>query len=123
MKLNYPKVHTDPNQKVFISFFINNKRYRLYNGKRIVSDTNPNSFPLNQRNDIGKLLAAEVYSYLNNGGLLSTYRTKEIISGKITDKAYLTRALDLKLNGDYSKKYKSMLRFVYDGFLKETGSE
>ena len=123
MKLNYPKVHTDPNQKVFISFFINNKRYRLYNGKRIESDTNPNLFPLNQRNDIGNLLAAEVYSYLNNGGLLSTYRTKEIISGKVTDKVYLTRALDSKLKGDYSTKYKSMLRFVYNKFLKEIDSE
>ena len=113
MKLNYPKVHTDQNQKVFISFFINHKRYRLYNGKRIGSDTNPNSFPINQRNNIGSLLAAEIYNYLNNGGLLSAYRTKEIISGKMTDKVYLARALDNKLKGEYSEKYKSMLRFVY----------
>ena len=117
MKLNYPKVHTDQNQKVFISFFINHKRYRLYNGKRIGSDTNPNSFPINQRNNIGNLLAAEIYNYLNNEGLLSAYRTKEIISGKMTDKVYLARALDNKLKGEYSEKYKSMLRFVYYGFV------
>ena len=70
MKLNYPKVNTNPNQKVFISFFIENKRYRLYNGSRIGSETNPNSFPFEQRKSIGNLLAAEVYNYLINGGLL-----------------------------------------------------
>ena len=123
MKLNYPKVHTDQNQKVFISFFINNKRIRIYNGKRIGSKTNPNSFPINQRLDIGNLLAAEVYSYVNNGGLLSTYRTKEIISGNITDKAYLVRALNSKIDGDLSPKYKSMLRFVYVGLAPYLDNE
>ena len=123
MKLNYPKVHLDQNQKVFISFFINTKRIRIYNGKRIGSETNPNSFPINQRKEIGNLLAAEVYSYVNNGGLLSSYRTKEIISGDITDKAYLTRALNSKLDGDLSPKYKSMLRFVYDGLVPYLNNE
>jgi len=96
MKLNYPKVHLDQNQKVFISFFINTKRIRIYNGKRIGSETNPNSFPINQRIDIGNLLAAEVYSYVNNGGLLSSYRTKEIISGDITDKGISNTSFKLK---------------------------
>jgi len=53
--------------------------------RRIGSDTNPNSFPINQRNDVGKLMAAEVYRYLRNGGLLSSYRTKEVISGKLPE--------------------------------------
>ena len=123
MKLNYPKVHTDPNQKVFISFLINNKRFRLYNAKRIGSDTNPNSFPINQRNDVGKLMAAEVYRYLSNGGLLSSYRTKKVISGKMADKDFITRALDVKLKGEYSDKYKSMLRFVYDSFTSKLTDE
>ena len=117
MKLNYPAVHTDQKQKVFISFIINQKRYRLYNGKRIGSETNPNSFPLSQRENIGNLLAAEIYNYLINGGQLSAYRTNKIISGKISDKVYLTKALDNKLKGEYSDKYKSMLRYVYDGFV------
>jgi len=45
MKLNYPKVHLD-HDKVFVSFYINQKRYRLYNGKRIGSATSPNSYPV-----------------------------------------------------------------------------
>ena len=117
MKLNYPTVHTDQKQKVFISFIINQKRYRLYNGKRIGSETNPNSFPLSQRENIGNLLAAEIYNYLINGGQLSAYRTNKIISGKISDKEYLHKALKNKQKGEYSDKYKSMLRFVYGGFV------
>ena len=97
MKLNYPRVNTNPNQKVFVSFFIQNKRYRLYNGSRIGSNTNPNSFPLEQRKSIANLLAAEVYNYLINGGVLESYRNNEIISGKLSDKDYLTRALNNKL--------------------------
>ena len=123
MKLNYPRVNTNPNQKVFVSFFIQNKRYRLYNGSRIGSNTNPNSFPLEQRKSIANLLAAEVYNYLINGGVLESYRNKEIISGKLTDKAYLVRALNSKLDGDLSPKYKSMLRFVYDGLAPYLDNE
>ena len=106
MKLNYPRVNTNQNQKVFVSFFIQNKRYRLYNGSRIGSNTNPNSFPLEQRKSIANLLAAEVYNYLINGGVLESYRNNEIISGKLTDKDYLIRALKTKLKGTYSNKYK-----------------
>ena len=118
MKLNYPKVHTDKNEKVFVSFFINGKRYRLYNGKRIKSQINPNSFPLEQRKAIGNLLAAEVYNYINSGGVLETYQTNEIIIGKLSDKDYLKKALDAKLKGSYSKKYKTMLQTIYNSITK-----
>ena len=114
MKLNYPKVNANPNQKVFVSFFIQNKRYRLYSGSRIGSNTNPNSFPLEQRKSIANLLAAEIYNYLINGGVLESYRNNEIISGKLTDKDYLNRALKTKLKGTYSNKYKKMLQGVYN---------
>ena len=60
MKFNYPKVHLDQN-KVFISFYLSQKRYRIYNGKRIGINTNPNSHPQEERVTIGNVLAAEVY--------------------------------------------------------------
>ena len=113
MKLNYPKVHTDKNEKIFVSFFISGKRYRLYNGKRIKSEINPNSYPKDQRKAIGNLLAAEVYNYLNLGGTLEKYLTNEIVTGSVSDKTYLKKALDLKLNGAYSYKYKKMLENIY----------
>ena len=52
----------------------------------ILYKINPNSFPLNQRENIGNLLAAEIYNYLINGGQLSAYRTNKLISGKTSDK-------------------------------------
>ena len=69
MTLQFPKVHTDSLNKVFVSFYIKNKRYRLYNGKRINSSTDPNPYPIEQRLSIAKVLAAEIYSYLLNGGV------------------------------------------------------
>ena len=35
MKLAYPKISFDKDSKVFVTFYINKKRYRLYNGDRI----------------------------------------------------------------------------------------
>ena len=113
MKLHFPKVHTDDKLKVFVSFYIKDKRYRLYNGKRIHSSTDPNSYPIGERLSIAKVLAAEIYSYLLNGGVLVSYRSSKIITGTLTDLEYLKQALDLKLKGNYSDKYKSMLSFSF----------
>ena len=122
MTLQFPKVHTDSLNKVFVSFYINSKRYRLYNGKRINSTTDPNSYPLDQRLSIAKVLAAEIYSYLLNGGVLLSYRSTNVVIGKLSDIDYIKQALDSKLAGDYSKKYKAMLQFSFDCLKKEIGS-
>jgi len=113
MKINYPKVHTDKNQFVFISFYINNKRYRLYNGKRIGSRTNPNDFPIDERVSIGKLLAAEVYAHINGRGVLKAYKSESLICGKLTDRAFLQKALEVKCKGDYSDSYKKILKGIH----------
>ena len=118
MKINYPKVHTDQKQQVYISFYLNDKRYRLFNGKRIGSDTNPNTYPIAQRPDIGNVLAAEVYDYLINGGVLKSFRSENILVGKLTDRDYLKMALSSKMKGTYSEKYKKMLQYMYDSLIK-----
>lgn len=118
MKLKYPKVHTDQKQQVYISFYLNEKRYRLFNGKRIGSDTNPNTYPISQRPDIGNVLAAEVYDYLINGGVLKSFRSDNILVGKLTDRDYLKMALSSKMRGTYSEKYKKMLQYMYDSMIK-----
>ena len=98
MTLQFPKVHTDSLNKVFVSFYIGGKRYRLYNGKRINSSTDPNSYPLDQRLSIAKVLAAEIYSYLLNGGVLLSYRSSNVMAGKLSDIDYIKQALDSKLS-------------------------
>jgi len=122
MKLQFPKVHTDSSNKVFVSFYINNKRYRLYNGKRINSPTNPNSYPIEQRLSIAKVLAAEIYSYLLNGDVLLSYRSSKLVSGKLLDLDYIKQALDSKLSSDYSIKYKTMLQFSFNCLAQEISS-
>ena len=122
MTLQFPKVHTDSLNKVFVSFYINGKRYRLYNGKRINSTTDPNSYPLDQRLSIAKVLAAEIYSYLLDGGVLLSYRSTNVVTGKRSDLDYIKQALDSKLAGDYSIKYKAMLQFSFDCLKQEIGS-
>jgi len=121
--INYPIVGVNKDQKVFVSFYINNKRYRLYNGKRINLNLNPNSFPIAQRKSYANILAAEVYKYINNGKILPEYRTSEVASGKLSDKEYLQRALERKLKANYSDKYKSMLRHICKHFTTSMKSE
>jgi integrase len=118
MNLNYPNVHLDKSNKVFVSFMIKNKRYRLYNGKRVECTISPNSFPFEQRKAVGNLLAAEVYNYINRGGVLETYSTNEVIIGKLTDRVYLLKALNSKVNGSYSERYIRTLKGVYQTITK-----
>ncbi len=121
--INYPIVGVTKDQKVFVSFYINNKRYRLFNGKRINSKLNPNSFPIEQRVNYGNLLAAEVYKYVNEGGILTEYRTQELVVRTLTDIEYLKKALSIKLFGNYSSKYKGMLKHIFKHFTACMSSE
>ena len=123
MKLKYPKIHTDKNQRVFVSFYIDDKRHRLYNGKRIATKTDPNSFPIEQRKDVAKVLATEVYSFICEGGRLNNYRTDNVLVGKRTDKECLQKALESKLNSSLSEKYKRNLTSIYNRFVTYLDNE
>ena len=122
MSVKYPKVKFDSKQRIYVSFYLNNKRYRVFNGKKINVEIYPNSFPIEKRLEMGKLLAAEVYKFITSelafNGLIPENKKQYCIN----DMQYFKLALENKLKGDYSLKYKSMLRFVYDKFLKETDS-
>ena len=113
MTMPFPKVHTDSKHQVFVSFYIKGIRYRLYNGKRIKSTTDPNSYPIGERLSIAKVLAAEIYSYLLQGEVLFCYRSSKVVTGKLKDIEYIQQALELKLKGSYSEKYKAMLTFSF----------
>ena len=117
MKLIYPKVYTDQNQKVFVSFYFKKKRFRIYNGKRIGSHTDPNSFPINQRAEIGNVLAGEIYHYLINGGVINSFRSESEICEFKSDREFMSMALKIKLEGHYSDNYKKTLRYIYESFI------
>ena len=113
MSVKYPKIKSDDKQRVYIVFYLNGKRYRLFNGRKINSNLYPNSYPIGKRFEVAQLLAAEVFKFITSG--LSLQEPLKVINK--SDVEYFKLALDNKLKGDYSDKYKSMLRFVYDGFL------
>ena len=119
LSVKYPKVKSDNKQRFYIVFYNNGKRYRLFNGSKINSNLYPNSYPLNKRYEIAQLLAAEVFKFISSG--LCIQDPIRVICK--SDKQYLKLALDNKIKGEYSDKYKSMLRFVYDGFVSYSTDE
>lgn len=42
MKLTYPRISKDKSNNYFITFYLNNNRYRLYSSKKIGGNNHPN---------------------------------------------------------------------------------
>jgi integrase len=116
--LNYPKIGTTDDQKVFVSFYLNKKRYRLFNGKRIGQNIDPNSFPSHLRIPQAQLLAAEVYKHISSGGVFTEYRADSLVSGEYSEVELLEQALKMKLSADYTNKYKEELKFSFELLMK-----
>ena len=111
MNIKYPTISYDSNSYVFVSFYKDNKRYRISNGEKIGIDLKPNSFPIEKRNEMGKILASEVYKFLQSQkSLVSEKKVENKIK---TDLEYLTLALESKINSNLSKKYLYTLEFIY----------
>ena len=119
MKANYPKVKVNTANRVYVIFYQNNKRYRLFNGSKINSEIYPNSYPISERLRIGNLLASEVYKFLLSGLTLEQLKVSKLIKPNMKDKDYLKVALNNKLKENYTKKYKEMLQFIFNKLIKE----
>ena len=117
MKVIYPKVKSDSENRIYIEFYQNNKRYRLFNGSKINSEIQPNSYPVSERMEMGNLLASEVYQFLMSGLTLEQLKVSNLIKPNMTDKDYLTVALNNKLEENYTKKYKYMLEFIFNKLI------
>ncbi len=114
---NYPKICYTKDQKVFVYFYINQIRYRLYNGKRINSNIDPNSYPFDKRTKMANLLAAEIYKHIIKGGVLKEYRGQKLVTGNLSDKEIICNALKFKLNQNISKCYKTELKYAFNKLL------
>ncbi len=123
MSIAYPQVYKDSKNRVFVSFYINNKRYRLYNGKRIGSNISPNTFPMNQRYSIGNLLAAEVYKYVSTAGEIKPLHLSKKNTTCFSYADIISQILEEKLNQDLSNSYKKTLKFVGRNFIEIIGSQ
>ncbi len=102
--LNYPKVCKRKDNTFYIDFKLNEKRYRLFNGNKIGSGLNPNSFPLNVRRKQANILAKEVYNYL-----VSNNHSFEKNSPKSNIELF-DSLIDKKLSEPISKSYINTLK-------------
>ena len=118
MQVNYPTVKVNKDNKVYINLYIENQRYRVFNGKRIGLDLNPNKFPPEKRMEMGHLLAAKVYEHLIKGGEFKGFRSSEGFKRK-NDKDYLDQALEVKLSSDGSVRYKKYLSSIHKSITKD----
>ena len=117
-EINYPTVQVDAKKKVFVSFYLYKKRYRLYNSKRIGGDFNPNSFPEHKRLEMGNILAYKVYNHISKGGRLTAFKSNKLICGEYREIEYITQAYNNKLQKDYSVVYKRMFKGVYRSIVE-----
>ena len=117
MTVIYPKVKIRKDAKVYVVFYQNKKRYRIYNGSKINSKIHPNKYPVSERLAMGNILASEVYTFLMSGLTIQKANISELIRPNMLDKDYLFIALNNKLKGNYTNKYIKQLSFIYNKFV------
>ncbi len=113
--LNYPKVCKRKDNTFYIDFKLNEKRYRLFNGNKIGSGLNPNSFPLNERRKQANILAKEVYNYL-----VSNNHSFEKNSPKSNIELF-DSLINKKLSEPMSKSYTNTLTALANSMRDELG--
>jgi len=110
--INYPKVVSGRDKKVYLDLKIGSKRMRLSNGSKFSIELFPNSYPENERINQANLLAAQVYAKLLSGELPKIKNEQGILDSQ-PDLYYIKEALNRKLRGGFSKHYKNALKLAY----------
>jgi len=106
--IDYPKVTRLNSGKVYVSFKIQGKRVRVFNGNKFDLDINPNKYDFNQRIEVGNLLAAKIYEKLLIGEDLIKKAENKVLSD-----IEALKALKSKLEENYSKHHKTALSYTY----------
>jgi integrase len=114
--ISYPKVCKRYDGLYYIDFKLNNKRIRMFSGKKIGSSTNPNTFPLKYRRNETINLAKEVYDYLVSNNYSFTKRPKN----KLEFFDYLIeRKLSENLSVSYIKALKAIARCLREQLVSK----
>ena len=117
-----PKIVTtdDLNTRSYVTFYLDGKRVREYNGKCLNLMINPNrADSITERNRLLRKLQFELHKALDCGGYPAT---KAPISVKVEQKQHsstkdlLLAALNKKIESDLSKTYKRNLRIIHRHF-------
>ena len=117
LSLSYPKVCKRKDNTFYIDFKLNQKRYRLFNGTKIGSGLNPNSFPLNERRKQTNILAKEVYDFLiSNNNSFEKYISKSNI--ELFD-SLISKKLSEPMSKTYSKTLRGLSQTLREELIKQ----
>jgi len=110
--INYPRVVSGRDKKVYLDLKIGSKRIRLSNGSKFSIDLFPNSYPENQRINQANILAAQVYAKLLAGESPQIKNEQGVLDSQ-PDMYYIKEALNRKLREGFSKHYNKALKLAY----------
>jgi len=119
MNVTYPTITKDPKGNYFITFYLNQKRHRLYSSKKIGGHNHPNKFEDEEQIRRVHMLCAEVYNHFKNGG---EFYEKNSPKYK-THKDYLRAAMQKKREGNYSHHYIIFLNHIYTRITQDLGAK
>ena len=102
--LSYPKVCKNANGKYYLDIKLNNRRHRLFSGRRIGNSININSYPNNYRKGIAIDLAEQVYKYLIN----NNYSFDKQLNALEFYDMLITKKLSEPLSNSYRKSLVSI---------------
>ena len=114
--IRYPKITLSNENKYFITFYFNRKRYRVFNGSSMGIYLYPNSFSDPERYKVAQALAAEIYIALQKG--IVPTKSKSVL--KATDIQLLRKGLENKLSQPFSKHHKTMLNYAFRSLVRNT---
>jgi integrase len=120
--INYPKVVSVRDEKVYLDIKVSGKRMRVSNGSKFSINLSPNSYPVKERINQANILAAQIYAKLLSG--YDPYHIKVVnkIQG-LSDMEVLAKAADKKVKQGVSKHYDIQLRYTLSSLSKYTSGE
>jgi len=110
--INYPKVVSGKDEKVYLDVKISGKRMRVSNGKKFSINLSPNSYPVKERINQANILAAQVYAKLLAGESPQIKNEQGVLDSQ-PDLYYIKEALNRKLREGFSKHYNEALKLAY----------
>ena len=115
--INYPKVVSGKDEKVYLDVKISGKRMRVSNGKKFSINLSPNSYPVKERSNQANILAAQIYAKLLSGYDPFHIKVLNKIQG-LSDLEILEKAMKKKVKQGVSKHYQTQLKYSLSALAK-----
>ena len=115
--INYPKVVSGKDEKVYLDIQLSGKRMRVSNGSKFNINLSPNSYPVKERINQANILAAQIYAKLLSG--YDPYHIKVVNKIQwLSDLEILEKAMKKKVEQGASKHYQTQLKYSLSALAK-----